>query len=406
VFSQGDSFVEDSQKNSSNDRGGRNIFADIIERRRDEGNVLKGIMPGKKGKRDPRATMMSRFIRLGVVGLGVVLIYGFLRMPNRDGHEQTPEIRKLRTDSDVLPSPFRENTSAVESSAPLSSETGGKGPIIRGPRGLIFHLPLPEFLPLKKLDPEILDYAMDSLRDITNPRYLPEASNIKGERVSIDHAYRFLRSHSEQALRKMANVNVRNSDFLRMPASWRGTLVNRRIVVLRIGTIFGWLSGHSKMESGIPDTTLLFVRNATQNQNPDIFLVLVPQPPWKFKERDVFDLTAMFLKRTPFKDKTRSWQVRPLMATMQLKPATIGKADAQNVSLVIVAVVVIGAIVLFFAVRGDTREREDSRRGRIERRKKVRQRSIKTASQRILAESEKDADDPGSDPPDNSDDVS
>ncbi len=398
--------MEDPEKNNSNGRGGRNIFADIIERRRDEGNVLKGLMPGKKGKKDPRSAMMSRLIRLGVVGMGVVLIYGFLQMPNRDGHDQTPETSKLRTDSDILPSSAGRRLAPVESTAPLTSDAVGKGPIERGPHGLIFHLPLPEFLPLKKLDPEILDYAMDSLRDITNPRYLPEASNIKGERASIDHAYRFLRSYSEQALRKMADSNVRNSDFLRMPASWRGTLVNRRIVVLRVGTIFGWLNGHSKMESGIPDTTLLFVRNATQNQNPDIFLVLVPQPPWKFKERDVFDLTALFLKRTPFKDKTRSWQVRPLMATMQLTPATIGKADAQNVSMVIVAVVVIGAIVLFFSVRGDTREREDSRRQRIERRKKVRQRSMKTASQRILAQSEKDAEDPGSDPPDSSDDVS
>jgi hypothetical protein len=146
--------------------------------------------------------------------------------------------------------------------------------------------------------------------------------------------------------------------------------MSMRAVLLRKYKIYGWEAEEGrKLESGIRDTTMLFVRNATPGKNPYIFVILVSEPPWKFVEREIYEFTGVFMKRFPYKRKDNLWETHPLLVTKDLRPAEVTRKDSWHVTVAIVVVAVLAMIVLYFAVRGETRESEEKRKERIERRR-------------------------------------
>ena len=365
----------------------RNIFADVVERRKDEGNFLKVFLPG--GKKAPwhnsRLVWVGWALRGALVLLGTVLLVMVIFF-KEDTRRQDPDVPAVSgksgfiTRREVRDQPLEgaEPTPAAETEPPLTPEPvkpagdpSAFESVVRN--GIRYRPPLPDFKQLQQMDPEILDGVWDSQTVITKTPWI--ANNLKAEHEVVDHIYRYLRSHTSEELAARADPELGHTDMMVSPGFHRGKIVNMRAKVLRVFHVLGWeVEDGKRNASGVMDTTMLFVRDATPRRNPYIFVVLVAQPPWEFKEQGVYEFTAVFMKRYPYKRKDNKWETHPLLVAMKMEPAEVSKKDSVLLTAAIVFVALVAMIVLYFAVRGETRDSEEKRRERLERRRVSRKR--------------------------------
>jgi len=351
----------------------KNIFDDVIARRADEGNYLRVFMPFLK-----KSSEGSRYwwLRLALAFLMVLFGIGMVALVRFSKRVDGPEAA-----SNPRPGggPSRAGGRATgagkaESGAPLADAGPGAGASLERSRTL-YRQPLPEFTPLKKLSVEVLDQVWDDDRLLRNTPWV--AHNIKGEHRVVDHIYQFLRTHTAEELKAKADRDLTHRDMMTNPGFYRGKVVNMRAVILRVFKIYGWYdqadddSGTPK--SGVLDTTMLFVRSADR-RGTHLYVVLVAEPPRNFRERDIIEFTGVFMKRFPYQRKDNKWETHPLLLTMKAPAAEVTSKDSLHLTVAIVLVVVIAMIILYFAVRGETRESEEKRRERIERRRNGRSR--------------------------------
>jgi hypothetical protein len=345
-----------------------NLFDDVIARRKDEGNYARLFLPIRSNEKDSRI----KWMRLGMLGLTVVFATGMVLMMvltrTPDGSEaishQAVDGGKGKTGKTGKAGTAGGAT--AESGSPVLKAV----PSARGRGQIPYRPPLPEFKPLEKLDADRLGNVWDSDRDLRVTPWI--AHNIKGEHEIVDYIYRYLRTHTPEELAAKADPTLNHRDMMTSPGYHRGKVISMRVVVLRIFKIYGWYDSKDKNakvpESGVLDTTMLFVRSADR-RGTHIFVVLVAESPDEFRERDVYDLTGCFMKRFPYERKDNKWEAHPLLLTMKMYPAKVSPGDSVNLTVAIVLVAVIAMIVLYFAVRGETRESEEKRKERLERRK-------------------------------------
>ncbi len=338
----------------------QNIFADVVERRKDEGNYLKMFLPGRSRGEPTGKLKWIRVVLLALVlVLGAVMIYLMLFTPRVPG----PGARSLPRDGGpVGVRPAKAGPSGkTETSPPVKRDPTVREIVDRGT--VKFHPPRPKFKPLTELDPDVLADAWDTDMVLKNTPWV--AHNIKAEHEIVAHIYRFLRTHPAEVLSARADPKLTHRDMMTDQDHYRGRVVNMRVMVLRKYKIYGW----PESDSGVPDTTMLFVRNATPGRNPYIFVVLVAQPPGRFRERDLYQFTGVFMKRFPYQRKDNKWETHPLLLTMKMEPAAVTTQDSIHVTVAVVIVAVVLMIVLYFAVRGETRESAEKRSERLERRR-------------------------------------
>ncbi len=336
-----------------------NIFAEVVERRKDEGNYLKMFLPG--GKSRGALSGKLKWLRMAVLAVivvfGALMVYVVLATPRVAGRED-------------IGLPSGNGLGGTRSGTAGETETSPpvKIPEIIGRGGVKFRPILPKFKPLPEMAPDVLADAWDT--DVLLRKTPWVGFDIKGEHEIVTHIYRFLRTHPPQVLAGRADPKLTHGDMMKSPDFHRGKLINMRAMVLRKFKIYGW----PLSDSGVPDTTLLFVRDAGVKRSPYIFVVLVAESPDKFEERELYEFTGVFMKRFPYKRKDNNWEVHPLLLTLSMKPAGVTTQDSVHLTVAIVVVALIGMIVLFFAVRGETRESEEKRAERLGRRKQGRQR--------------------------------
>jgi hypothetical protein len=364
----------------------KNIFADVVERRRDEGNFMRVFFPtGKKAPwQDSKFAWLGRALRGAVVGLGALLLFMVIFF-NEGDRPQDPDVPAVTGNSrvvkrrEVRDQPL--DGAGAEPAAEPAAETappvtpaGEDSPfpaVVRN--GVKYRPPLPGFKQVKELNAETLDGVWDSQTVITKTPWI--ANNLKAEHEVVDHIYCFLRTHTPEELALRADPELGHTDMMVSPGFHRGKVVNMRAKVLRVFEVLGWeVEDGKRNASGIMDTTMLFVRDATPGRNPYIFVILVAQPPWEFKEHGVYEFTAVFMKRYPYKRKDNKWETHPLLVAMELKAAEVSQKDSLLLTAAIVFVALVAMIILYFAVRGETRDSEEKRRERLERRKTGRDR--------------------------------
>jgi hypothetical protein len=352
-------------------KGKKNIFDDVIARRKDEGNYLAVFLPFYKRSASNSPYRWVRMAMAGltvVVGLGMLLLFHLLprgkgaeagSLPDEEGGGKTP-----RVVGGAQPG-------APESGAPRKRPV--KTVVDRGK--IPFRPPLPSFEPLRTMNAETLDEVWDDDRVLRNTPWI--ANNIKAENLVVDHIYRYLRTYTHEELAAKSDPDLSHRDMMTSPGYYRGKVITMRAVVLRVYKIFGWhdpADKESKVpKSGVLDTTMLFVRSADR-RSTHIYVVLVPERPGKFRERDVYEFTGVFMKRYPYLRKDNKWETHPLLLTTAMRPAKVTPQDSFHLTVAIVAVAAIAMIVLYFAVRGETRESEEKRTERLERRRQNRDR--------------------------------
>ncbi len=366
----------------------KNIFDDVIARRQDEGNYLRTFFPVRRNEMDSKV----KWVRLATLALTVVFGGGMLYLVLSTGRIEGPEgashpggVGGARP----VAAPGR-----AESGAP----TGNVKPKVRKIRdrgATVYRPPLPEFTPLKKLDPEILDEVWDDDRVLRNTPWI--AHNIKGEDRVVDHVYRFLRTHTPEELKAKADPSLSHRDMMTNPEFYRGKVVNMRAVILRVYKIYGWYDKDDKdskvPQSGVLDTTMLFVRSADR-RGTHIYVLLVAEPSRNFRERDIVEFAGVFMKRFPYRRKDNKWETHPLLLGMKAPIAKVTPQDSLHLTVAIVLVAVIAMIVLYFTVRGETRESEDKRKERLDRRRTGRDR----LQQRLKSSREQPGNGEGGDP--------
>lgn len=352
-------------------KGKENIFDDVIARRKDEGNYLAVFLPFN---RRSAGNSPYRWLRLAMAGLTVVVGMGMLLMfhllPRGRGAE-AGSLPYEKGGGKVPRALGGERPGRAESGAPRRAPV--KTVVDRGKTP--FRPPLPSFEPLRAMNIETLDEVWDDDRVLRNTPWI--ANNIKAENLVVDHIYRYLRTYTQEELAAKSDADLGHRDMMTSPGYYRGKVITMRAVVLRVYKIFGWHDPRDKdgkiPKSGVLDTTMLFVRSADR-RSTHIYVVLVPERPGKFRERDVYEFTGVFMKRYPYLRKDNKWETHPLMLTMAMRPAKVTSQDSFHLTVAIVAVAVIAMIVLYFAVRGETRESEEKRNERLERRRQNRDR--------------------------------
>ncbi len=335
-----------------------NIFAEVVERRKDEGNYLKMFLPTRnRGEAAGKLGWIRMVVLAAIIVFGGLMVYVVRTTPRVAG----PEDIGLPPGNGL--GETRAGTAGkTETSPPV------KIPEIIGKGGVKFRPILPKFKPLPEMDHDVLGNAWDTNMLLqTSPRV---GFEIKGEHEIVAHIYRFLRTHPPQVLAERADPKLTHGDMMKSQDFHRGKLINMRVMVLRKFKIYGW----PLSDSGVPDTTMLFVRDAGVKRAPYIFVVLVAESPDKFEERELYEFTGVFMKRFPYQRKDKYWEVHPLILTLSMKPAGVTARDSVHLTVAIVVVALIGMIVLYFAVRGETRESEEKRAERLGRRKHGRQR--------------------------------
>jgi hypothetical protein len=360
-----------------------NILAEVVERRKDEGNFLRLFFPARSANQDPHLLWISRAIRGLVVLLGCGLLAwvvffnpGQPQDPNVPGTGAGPRASGPDARGGQLPPAERPESAAPGAGEHGSPEESFFPAVVR--EGVRFRPPLPDFKPLEKLDPNVLDEVWDTDQVLRSTPWI--ANNLKAEHGVVDHIYRFLRTHTPEELAPRAAHDLTHRDMLVSPGFHRGKIVSMRAKLLRIYHVLSWEEEEGKRtESGVLDTTMLFVRDATPRRNPYIFVVLTAEPPWEFQEQGVYEFTGVFMKRYPYQRKDSKWETHPLLVSMSLKPADMTGEDSFMLTVAIVVAAAVAMIVLYFAVRGETRESEEKRSQRLERRRVGRERLMRRA---------------------------
>jgi hypothetical protein len=395
-------------------KGKGNIFAEIIERRRHEGDVA-GFWRTKSLAEPTSGSWASRCLRAMVllVALGAVFVMVILPrlFPNRspaapylprDSGVTAPAVKapvnpKMQEALERLkkegaptgtagparpaaageaPSPGESGEPPIApppppppppapkprpqpppagdaSGVPAGAATGGARP---------FRPPEPEFKQLAALDREVLDKAWDDIQ------YPEMGSDIKAEGEVVAHIYRFLRTHGAD-LARLADPRLTHGEMMREPDANRGKVVSTRVQLIKKYNVQGW----PRNDSGVLDTSMLFCFETAPHRGRGIYVVLVAEPLENYREEDLYYLTGVFMKRYAYINSSNVWQWQPLILAMKLTPAELPAATSQHVTMAIVILAAVGVIVLLFMVRGETREGQEKRAIRIERRRAARE---------------------------------
>jgi hypothetical protein len=373
-------------------KGQPNLFADIIERRKDEGDV-HGLWRSTKST-DAASQWRRRGLLLFTLIIGTAMVFSLVIMPKKAKRQPASDLPGERVagapppavpgkppptrrplDTEAVPgakpvdttagspAPPEKTAAKPERPAPAPGEPAAEGEIVRPDGAFVFRPVLPEFKPLPNLDLRFVDdHTWDDIK------WPDEATEIKKEAEVIDHIYRFIRTHGAD-LRLRADPNLTHGEMLKEPAIHRGKVVSTRVIVVKKYMNFGW----PKNDSGVQDTTMLFCHPIHESFGRTIFVVLVPQPSGNFKEEELYDLTGVFWKRYAYVNAENKWQWQPLILTMEMTPAPPPAAMSRKVTVWIIVVAAVLIIGLLFLVRGETREGEAKRAARIERRRRQQQ---------------------------------
>jgi len=372
-------------------KGKPNLFAEIIERRKHEGDFHGIWRPAPRSETGPVSWARRGLVLLMlVIGAGIVfsLIISLWPGPRPEAPDmpRNPAVPGPAPKIPGTPPPPSKGLLAEESPSEASGlKTPGAPPpgepkpghpppaggeaamgqeIVRADGKFVFRQMLPDFKPLEKLD---LNFLEERTWDDTGR---PEESNqIKKEPEAVEHIFRYLRTHGAD-LQALAQPRLTHSDMLREPESCRGKVANLRVLVVKKHMNLGW----PKNDSGVQDTSMIFCYPADASGGQGaIYVVLVPQPAGDFAEGEIYNLTGVFWKRYPYVNSKNMWQWQPLILTMQMKAAPAPPHISQKVTVGIIIAAAVLIIGLLFLVRGETREGQEKRAGRIERRRRLQQ---------------------------------
>jgi hypothetical protein len=341
------------------------MFADMVEKLKQDGDMFAMIFRSGRGSKPTGLTWTSNALRLMVVVAGAGLLFAVFNpfsKPAREDRLEMPARDEPGTDLAEI---------AVESDAPVTGQrpTGKAGQA--SAEG--FRLPLDEFKQVRVLDREILDGVWDDLSDIHKT---VESSNIRGrgDLEAADHLFCFLRTHTSQELAAKAAANASFRDLMLRPEELRGTVLRKRLKVLRIYTVLGWQKEDgSPLDSGVRDTTILFCLSASGDENPYIYVVLTAEPPENYRELQIYEMVGAFMKRYPYKRMDGEWEAKPLILTMRMTTPGVNREESATAVVAVIIGTLVVMLVLFFIVRGETRESETRRAEKIERRRRNRQ---------------------------------
>ncbi len=397
-------------------KGKPNLFSDIVERRRHEGD-FHGVWKPQSRSTEGSGYMIRRYKALGMLLVCAVAVFAIMLSLRHSGPSQPAAY--LPGDPDggkskpVAPGKPPASPGGLIGGAPHGPEPAGSleavgepgakepdgagepsgadaGPgttpavadggsdagaadaggqdIVRDGGQFVFRPVLREFKPLPELDLGFVeDYTWD---DIKQPS---ESSEIKKEAGVVAHVFRYLRTHGDD-LRLRADPDMTHGDMMRQPAECRGKAISLRVKVVKKYMNFGW----PKNDSGVQDTAMLFCYPVSAIHGRAIFVVLVPQPLDDFREEEIYDLTGVFWKRYPYVNSSNLWQWQPLILTMHMTPAPPSEQVSRKATVGIIAAAVLLIIGMLFLVRGETREGQAKRAERIERRRRQQHKPVST----------------------------
>ncbi len=225
-----------------------------------------------------------------------------------------------------------------------------------------------EFDRVEKIDMDLLFSVIDDMR-------MPEVTgNIRNEAPVFYNVISFLRSHTPEELRAMANPDVGWSDLIQRADENRGAVVRLDGQYVREYQLQRWTTPEVRTNSaGLNDTWILFVKDV--HTPGAVYAVLTASDDKKeFRSNDLVRGEAVFVKRWCGMTQSGTWRWLPLVVVTDLRKMNPPSGGTAPASWFIAAVAALGVVVLFFAAMREFRKAAESSKHQRELRKQTKKR--------------------------------